>query len=140
MHGLPDLSDPRESPAPQRPRRPWVLKFRDALRGWKFGIRGHSSFSVHFFAAALVLAAAVALRCSLDQWGLLILCIGMVFTAELMNSAVETLHRGLDEETRERTWKALDIAAGAVLMASLAAALVGLLIFGSRLADLAGWL
>jgi diacylglycerol kinase len=119
-----------------RPRRPWSLKFRDALRGLKFGIRGHSSFFIHFFCAALVIAAAVHFQCTLDQWCMLILCIGFVLTAELVNSAIETLHRGLDPETRERTWKALDIAAGAVLFASVTAAIVGAIIFGSHLVDL----
>ena len=136
MHGWPSLSEADEQVETQRPRRPWSQKFRDALRGLKFGIRGHSSFFVHFFCAALVIAAAVALRCTLEQWGLLLLCIGFVLTAELLNSAIETLHRGLDAETRERTWKALDIAAGAVLLASITAAIVGAIIFGSHLIEL----
>lgn len=133
MLTLPDMLDQEENAQARRPRRPWRQKFQDALRGWKYGIRGHSSFFVHFFVTALVLAAAGALQCSLVQWALLLLCIGVVLTAELFNSAIETLHRGLDELTKERTWKALDIAAGAVLMASLTAALVGLLIFGAQL-------
>src|SRR5579884_910352 len=109
------LGEPR-----QRPRRPWRAKFRDALRGLKLGVRGHSSFFVHFFFTALALAGALVLRCSLEQTCLLLLCIGLVLTAELFNSAVETLFRGLDEITRERCWPALDIAAGAVLFASIA--------------------
>ena len=56
-----------------------------------------------------------------------------MLTAELFNSAVETLFRGLDAETRERAWPALDISAGAVLLASLTASVIGLLIFLSRL-------
>src|SRR5207249_11700618 len=44
-----------------RPPRSWRSKFRDALRGVKLGIRGHSSFFVHFFFAALVIAAAIVL-------------------------------------------------------------------------------
>jgi diacylglycerol kinase len=136
MRGLPDLPEHEEIAPSQRPRRPWSEKFRDALRGWKFGIRGHSSFFVHFFCAALVVAAGVALQCTPEQWGLLLLCIGFVLTAELFNSAVETLHRGLDDLTKERTWQALDIAAGAVLMASFTAVVVGLLVFGKQLL---GW-
>jgi diacylglycerol kinase len=136
MRSYPILPEQDETAPAKRPRRPWSQKFRDALRGLKLGIRGHSSFFVHFFAAALVIAAAFALGCSLEQWGLLLLCIGVVFTAELINSAIETLHRGLDEETRERTYKSLDIAAGAVLLASITAAVVGVLIFGTRLLQL----
>jgi diacylglycerol kinase len=116
-------------PPKARPPRRWRHKFGDAFRGLKLGVRGHSSFFVHFFFAALVVAAAVALRCELVQWCLLLGCIGLVLTAELFNSAVETLFRGLDEETRERAWPALDIAAGAVLLASVTAVVVGSLIF-----------
>ncbi len=112
-----------------KPRRRWRGKFGDALRGMKLGIRGHSSFSVHFFFAALVVAAAVVLRCGLVEWCLLVGCIGVVLAAELFNSAIETICHGLDEATRVRVRPALDIAAGAVLVVSAAAALVGVLIF-----------
>ena len=64
--------------------------------------------------------------------GLLLLCIGGVLTAELFNSAVETLFRGLDETAKGRCWPALDIAAGAVLAASIVAAVIGGLIFVNR--------
>jgi diacylglycerol kinase len=120
-------------PPTQRPRRPWRAKFGDAFRGLKFGIRGHSSFSVHFFCAALVLLAAAILGCTVKEWCLLLLSIGMVLTAELINSSIETLFRGLDEATRERSWKCLDIAAAAVLMASFFAAAIGILVFSLRL-------
>jgi diacylglycerol kinase len=141
MHsGSPLMSDDEIDIAVKpRPRRPWRAKFRDAIRGLKLGVRGHSSFFVHFFFAALVLAAAFVLRCTLTEWCILVVCIGMVLTAELFNSAVETLFRGLDEATKERSWHALDIAAGAVLLASLVAAFVGILIFASRFAQMLGF-
>src|SRR6266852_5096451 len=122
--------DPVETP---RPRRSWRAKFHAAFRGLKLGIRGHSSFFVHFFFTALVVAAAVVLRCDVLEWCLLLGCIGMVLTAELFNSAVETLFRGLDETTKSRAWPCLDISAGAVLMASLFAVLVGGIVFLRRL-------
>jgi diacylglycerol kinase len=116
-----------------RPPQRWRQKFGVALRGLKLGIRGQSSFFVHFFFAALVVAAAIVLGCNLEQWCLLLMCIGLVLIAELFNSAVETLFRGLEEETRRRAWPALDIAAGAVFLASFIAVLVGCIIFGARL-------
>ena len=126
-----------EEPPPRaKPRRSWRGKFADAFRGIKLGVRGHSSFFVHFFVAAGVLLAAIVLGCNLLEWCLLLGCIGLVLTAELFNSALETLHRGLDEETKERTFPALDIAAGAVLLASIVAGLVGCIVFLRRLAVL----
>ncbi len=112
-----------------RRRRPWRDKFRYALRGLKLGIRGHSSFAVHFFFTALVLAMAGILIRDPLEWCLLLGCIGLVLTAELFNSAVETLFRGLDSAAQSRTWPALDIAAGAVLLASIVAGVIGSIIF-----------
>jgi diacylglycerol kinase len=122
----------------RRPRRTWAAKFRTALRGIAFGIRGQSSFFVHFFVAGAVVCAAAVLRVSVVSWGILLLCMGAVFTAELFNSAIETLFRHLDTKTQARAWPALDIAAGAVLWISLTAALVGALIFGQRLMEIFG--
>jgi diacylglycerol kinase len=121
--------EPEEAGDRPRRRRPWRDKFRFALRGLKLGVRGHSSFAVHFFFAALVLAAAAIFKCELLEWCLLLGCIGLVLTAELFNSAVETLFRGLDDSTKARVWPALDIAAGAVLLASATAAVIGSIVF-----------
>ncbi len=124
------------SSAEPRRSRSWRLKFADAFRGIKLGVRGHSSFFVHFFFAALVAAAALALGCGPISWAILLLCIGLVLTAELFNSAIETLFRGLDEKTRSRCWRGLDISAGAVLVASITAAVVGALIFLYKLGEM----
>ncbi len=118
---------------PKPPKRSWARKFAAAFNGLGVGIHGHSSFFVHFFFAALVVAAATVLQVSATRWCILIGCIGLVLTAELFNSAVETLFRGLDEGTKARTWPALDVAAGAVLMASMTAAVVGLIVFLTHL-------
>lgn len=127
------VSSPRAArmqPTPQqKPRRRWSEKFGDAFRGIKLGIRGHSSFSVHFFFAAMVVAAAIALNCDFVEWCLLLGCIGLVLTAELFNSAVETLFHALDERMKARAKPSVDIAAGAVLLASITAALIGSALF-----------
>src|SRR5262245_16369222 len=117
-------------------RRLWRDKFRESLRGIKLGIRGHSSFFVHFFFAALVMATAIVLRCEMLEWCLLLGCIGLVLTAELFNSAVETIYHGLDDSTRPRVRHCLDIAAGAVLLASITAAVIGTIVFLPKVAAL----
>ena len=132
---LPDL-DVEE--APPRRRCSWRAKFRAALRGLKLGVRGHSSFSIHFFFTAMVVAAAIVLRCDPLEWCILLGCIGLVLIAELFNSAVETLFRGLDETNQSRAWPALDIAAGAVLLASITAAIVGSIVFLRQFGALLG--
>lgn len=116
-----------------RTRRTWGDKFAEAVRGVKRGVRREANFFVHFFFAAMVVAAAAVLQCTPIEWCLLIGCIGAVITAELLNSAVETLFHALDEATQGRMVGCLDIAAGAVLTASATAAIIGLLILGKRL-------
>ncbi|VTR93015.1 diacylglycerol kinase : Probable diacylglycerol kinase OS=Blastopirellula marina DSM 3645 GN=DSM3645_13805 PE=4 SV=1: DAGK_prokar [Gemmata massiliana] len=128
-----------DEPTRKKPRL-WRDKFREAVRGVKRGVRGHSSFSVHFFCAVVAVAAAVALECDYREWCLVIGCIGLVVTAELFNSSIETLFRGLDQEARDRVYGCLDIAAGAVLVAGLCAATVGAVIFGRKILLLFHWL
>jgi diacylglycerol kinase len=124
---------PTELPGRPRGPRRWRDKFREAARGVKLGVRGHSSFSVHFFFAALAVTASAVLGLDVWEWCLVLLCVGGVITTELLNSAVETLFHGLDDDSKGRIKGCLDIAAGAVLIASLSAAVVGTLVFGRKL-------
>lgn len=129
------MTDPRDDDTRRGRPRSWRAKFREASRGVKLGVRGHSSFAVHFFCAAAVIAAAAALECGATEWCLLIMCVGAVLTAELFNSALETLFHGLDAMTKARLKGVLDIAAGAVLVASLTAAAVGSIVFVRRVGE-----
>ena len=128
-----DRSPDESGTTRQKKARRWRDKFREAIRGVKLGVRGHSSFFVHFFFAALALTAALVLECTLLEWCLVIGCIGLVITAELFNSTVETLFHGLDPESKARIHGCLDIAAGAVLIAGLTAAVIGILVFGRHI-------
>lgn len=115
-------------PSTRRPALGWVGKFRVAFRGIYFGIRGQSSFAVHFAVMLLVIIMGILLKIGWDSWCALLLCMALVLTAELLNSAIEILFRGLSSEAQERSWPALDIAAGAVLVASLFAAIIGVIV------------
>ena len=120
--------------------RTWREKFGDAFHGLKAGVRGQSSFFVHFFMSALVVATGVALGVdSQAEWGVLILCITVVLPAEMFNSAIESLARAITSEVDPHVGTALDIGSAAVLVASIGAALVGAAIFTNRLGALMGW-
>lgn len=116
-----------------RPTRRWRDKFAEAFRGLRVGVRGQSSFFAHLFFAALAVAAAAVLRCGPIEWCLIVGCVGFVFTTELLNTAIETLFKGLAREAQDRVYPCLDIAAGAVLVAGMTAAVVGAVVFGRRL-------
>jgi len=124
---------------PASPERCWADKFRDAFRGVKAGVRGQSSFFVHFFAAAAVIVAGIVLGVNMIEWCLLLVCIAGVLTTEMLNSALESMAKAITGESDPHLGNSLDIGSAAVLTASLGASTVGAIIFGHRLAILLGW-
>jgi len=89
--------------------------------------------------AIAVIVAAAALHVSLAEWCLLILCITAVLAAELFNTALEHLARQVDRDRNPNIGAALDMASGAVLLAAVGSAIVGVLVFGYRLGLLLQW-
>ena len=112
----------------------WSRKFAAAFRGIARGMRRERSFCVHLPMASAVLVAAAVLSLHGWEWVALIICIGGVLAAELFNSALESFARALDRPEDPDIGDALDIAAGAVLVISFAAAVVGCFILGAALA------
>lgn len=107
------------------------LKF--AWRGIAELLRSHPNARIHLGATVVVIAAAFLLRVSRGEWAMLVLAMGLVWTAEALNTAVELLGERITTERDELVRRAKDVAAGAVLLASIAAAVTGILILGPRL-------
>lgn len=114
----------------------WIKKFSNAFRGLPRGIRGQSSFTIHAAMSIGVIALARMTQCQRWEWAILLLCMAVVLTAELFNSALEHLARGLCSEHNENVGAALDIASAAVLVASCFAAIIGLMILVPRIFNL----
>lgn len=119
--------------------RSWFAKFRDAAIGVWRGARGQCSFTVHFSAAALVIAAGLTLRVARIEWCLLILSITVVLAAEMFNSALETIAKAIDRRYNPHLADGLDIGSAAVLIAALGASAVGAFVLGYRLGIEVGW-
>lgn len=77
-------------------------------------------------AAALVLMVLLTVQPAPIWWGLLGLAVGLVMVAELLNSAIEALADHLHPEQHRQIGVAKDLAAAAVLIASMVAAAVGI--------------
>lgn len=84
---------------------------------------------LHVLSTLAVVGAGFFFGVTKTEWCLLIGCIGLIFTAEIMNTAVETVVNLVSPEYNPLAGKAKDLAAGAVLAASLAVAVVGAIIF-----------
>jgi diacylglycerol kinase (ATP) len=109
----------------------WV-SFVDAGRGLA-ALLGEPNAKVQLSAALGVVALAVWLGLDPRDWALLVLAIGLVLAGEAFNTAVEALCDRVAPERHPLVAKAKDVAAGGVLIASVAAAVLGLLVLGPPL-------
>ena len=90
--------------------------------------REHNAW-LHLGAAGAAGAAGWFFGISRIEWCLVAFAVGSVLAAEAFNTAVETLANAVAPGQNPAVGKAKDLAAGGVLLTSLAAAAVGLLIF-----------
>lgn len=107
--------------------------FRHAFDGIMYGMRTERNMTIHFAVLLLVVVFGVVLGLSETEWMICLILFGVVIAAELMNTAVETIVDMIMPEHDLRAKAAKDTAAGAVLIVSIAAALVGLIIFAPKL-------
>ena len=107
--------------------------FRYALRGVRLLLRYETHARIHLLVTILVVAMGVVFSLSSVEWGLIILVTGLVWTAEAFNTAIERVVDLASPERHELAEKAKDLAAGGVLLAAVAAVIVGLLLFGPRI-------
>ena len=84
----------------------------------------------------LVIVCSYFLGLGRTDWLLVIFCIGFVLTAEIFNSAIEVLTDIASPERNSKAGLVKDMAAGAVLIAAITAAIIGLIIFVPKLYDL----
>lgn len=116
--------------------RPLARAFRDAFRGIIYTFRSQRNARVHLGIASLVVGLGVWLGLGFLEWAVLALTIGVVVAVEMVNTALEALSDAVCPGHHPLVGIAKDVAAGAVLVAAVAAVVVGLLIFVPRLARL----
>jgi diacylglycerol kinase len=114
------------------------LSFGWAGRGVLVLLRTQANARIHAAATILVVVAGFVSGISRMEWCAVVGAIGLVFTAEGLNTAIEAVVDLASPERHPLAERAKDVAAGAVLLAALTAALIGLLIFGPRVLALAG--
>lgn len=126
-------------PVPQRLRPPgglWrrrVASFGHAMRGVATALRSEVHLRFHAAATVAVIGLGFYYGIARLEWALLALAVAGVWTAELLNTAIEALTDLASPDWHPLAGKAKDVAAGAVLLAALGALVVGALVFGPRL-------
>ncbi|HBX50696.1 MAG: diacylglycerol kinase [Bacteroidetes bacterium RIFOXYA12_FULL_35_11] len=106
-----------------------LLSFSYAFRGILIVFSKEHNAWIHLFAAILVICAGIFFNISAIEWCLIVFAIGLVFIAEMINTAIEKLVDFVSPDFNDKAGIIKDIAAGAVLVAALIAAVIGLLVF-----------
>lgn len=109
--------------------------FGHAFHGWAYVLRTQHNAWIHALAATLVFILALWLGLPPRDWAVLILTIAFVFSAEFINTAIEAVVDLLSPSRHPLAKVGKDVGAAAVLIAALAAILVGLLILGPPLIE-----
>jgi diacylglycerol kinase (ATP) len=110
--------------------------FKFAFHGLCSLLKNEHNSRIHLLAAIFAITMGLILKISLSEWSLLVIVIGIVFLAELLNASLETLSDIIDPEWNEKIRKAKDYAAAAVLISAVISVIVGGLIFIPKIQEL----
>ncbi|MFN8322012.1 MAG: diacylglycerol kinase family protein [Chitinophagales bacterium] len=114
----------------------FLKSFGYAFKGMYFVLKGQRNMRVHALAIVVVTVGGIFLELTAIEWSVIALTIGGVITAEMFNTAFETLVDMVSPEYNEKAGKVKDIAAGAVLLAAIVATVVAIYIFGNKIFNL----
>ncbi len=106
-----------------------ALSFRYAFEGIWTAFKDQPNLIIHSFFGVFVVFLGYFFQITKAEWLVIILTIGLVITVEFTNTAIEEVVNSFTQETHPSAKKAKDVAAGAVLVAAITAAIVGLYIF-----------
>ena len=107
--------------------------FVHAGRGVAELLRNHPNARLHLVATTAVIAAGVACEVTRGEWTALVISIGLVWSAEALNSAIELLADRITTRQDDLVRRSKDAAAAGVLLASVAAAVTGMIVLGPKL-------
>ena len=106
--------------------------FACAFRGIAALLRGEVHARFHLVATVAVLVLGWWCEITPGEWLAVILAIGLVWVAEALNTAIEYVADLAHPDEHPEVKRLKDLAAAAVLLASVTALIVGLLIFLPR--------
>lgn len=106
-----------------------INSFKYALQGFASSFRTERNMKIHVVATILVIILGIYLKLNLIEWSIIAIAIVIVISAELFNTAIETIVDMVSPQKNEKAKLAKDISAGAVLILAIGSAIVGFMIF-----------
>jgi len=110
-----------------------LRSIRIAMEGVRQVFITQQNARVHVLAALIVFAGGLLFKLSGLEWAVLLLVVGFVWAAEILNTAVEDVVDLVSSANTPAAKRIKDISAGAVLISAVISILVGLIIFGPKL-------
>lgn len=104
--------------------------FGYAFKGVAILFRSQAHAKIHLAATLMVISAGLFFEIRFPEWALLALAITIVWVAEGINTAIEYVVDLASPEHHELAGKAKDVAAGAVLLASIGALAIAAFVLG----------
>ena len=112
-----------------------VKSFVFAFRGIYIAGKSGVNIRIQLFIGLLVVIAGFVFEISKTEWLFATFAMGMVLSAEIFNTAIEKLVDLVSPDYNSEAGKIKDLAAGAVLLAAICAAIIGLIIFIPKIVD-----
>jgi diacylglycerol kinase (ATP) len=110
-----------------------IRSFGHAIAGLRRFVGREHNARIHLVATIAVIVVARVLEVSGTEWAILAAVTGLVWVAEILNTCVERMADLLSRESHPEIKTIKDLAAGAVLVAAIAAVIAGLFIFIPKL-------
>lgn len=119
---------------------PKFFHFRNRVRSFGFAFQGIITFFrtqfnawIHLLAAIAACVAGYLLKIGKEEWCWIVIATALVFVTELLNTALEFLTDLASPSVHPLAKKVKDVAAGAVLIAAIAAVVIAAIIFLPKL-------
>nr|NQU93256.1 diacylglycerol kinase family protein [Bacteroidota bacterium] len=110
-----------------------LVSFRYAFNGIWYLFKTQPNARIHLLAAVVVIALGFCLSVSQTEWLILVITMGSVIAAETVNTSIELLVDKISPGYDPVAGRIKDLGAASVLFTAIAAAVVGIVIFGPRL-------
>ena len=110
-----------------------LLAFKYAIEGWWYVLRTQRNAWIHAFFSIFAIILSGWLHLGPRDWALLIFAIALVWIAEFLNTAIEAILDLVHPKHHDLVKVGKDVSAAAVLIASGASVLIGLLVLGPPL-------
>lgn len=122
---------------------PMIRKFLrgvgSAYSGIAYAFGSEQNLRIHGIIAIGVIAAGFFFWLKPLEWIAITLCIGLVISAECMNTAIERLADRVSLERHPLIKQAKDCSAGAVLVLAMTTAIIGVIVFLPKILAWMGW-